>query len=179
MEGIFARASGNRHGRSALCVLARRIVGIAGRPIANLYEALVQINLARNAPAEALRIADLLAQEFPRRPSAWYLRAEALRVNDRDLKRRARCPVWQSARRPMIRLAWARGSGWRQFSQTWVKNQSLCHDGKNIRAVAGGPKLAEGNRCISDACRMGAAGAGLRAGLVPEMGASAGNGACR
>ena len=59
-------------------------------------------------PAEALRIADLLAQEFPRRPSAWYLRAEALRVNDRDLKRRARCPVWQSARRPMIRWAWAR-----------------------------------------------------------------------
>ena len=59
---------------------------LQGRPIANLYEALVQINLARNAPAEALRIADLLAQEFPRRPSAWYLRAEALRVNDRDLE---------------------------------------------------------------------------------------------
>ncbi|MEC7594542.1 MAG: hypothetical protein VYC90_02315, partial [Pseudomonadota bacterium] len=59
---------------------------LQGRPIANLYEALVQINLARNAPAEALRIADLLAQEFPRRPSAWYLRAEALRVNDRNLE---------------------------------------------------------------------------------------------
>lgn len=59
---------------------------LQGRPIANLYEALVQINLARNTPEEALRIADLLAQEFPRRPSAWYLRAEALRVNDRDLE---------------------------------------------------------------------------------------------
>ena len=59
---------------------------LQGRPIANLYEALVHINLARNAPAEALRIADLLAQEFPRRPSSWYLRAEALRVNDRDLE---------------------------------------------------------------------------------------------
>ena len=59
---------------------------LQGRPIANLYEALVQINLARKAPEEALRIADLLAQEFPRRPSAWYLRAEALRVNDRDLE---------------------------------------------------------------------------------------------
>ena len=62
------------------------LLELQGRPIANLYEALVQINLARNAPAEALRIADLLAQEFPRRPSAWYLRAEALRVNDRDLE---------------------------------------------------------------------------------------------
>ena len=59
---------------------------LQGRPIANLHEALVQINLARNEPEEALRIADLLAQEFPRRPSAWYLRAEALRVNDRDLE---------------------------------------------------------------------------------------------
>ncbi|HAL85369.1 MAG TPA: hypothetical protein DCP12_06970 [Rhodobiaceae bacterium] len=62
------------------------LTALQGRPLANLREALVQINLARNAPEEALRIADLLAQDFPRRPSAWYLRAEALRVNGRDLE---------------------------------------------------------------------------------------------
>ena len=62
------------------------LTALQGRPLANLREALVQINLARNAPEEALRIANLLAQDFPRRPSAWYLRAEALRVNGRNLE---------------------------------------------------------------------------------------------
>ena len=76
---------------------------LQGRPIANLYEALVHINLARNAAAEALRIADPLAQEFPRRPSAWYLRAEARASMTATWRRRACCPVWQSALRPMIR----------------------------------------------------------------------------
>ena len=59
---------------------------LQGRPVANLRETLVHINLARNAPEEALLMADLLAQDFPRRPSAWYLRAEALRANGRDLE---------------------------------------------------------------------------------------------
>ena len=60
--------------------------GLQGRPAAVLREVLVQFNLAQNAPDEALRIADLLAQDFPRRPSAWYLRAEALRANARDVE---------------------------------------------------------------------------------------------
>ncbi|GIR46390.1 MAG: hypothetical protein CM15mP55_3660 [Hyphomicrobiales bacterium] len=128
-----------------------------------------------------MRIADLLAQEFPRRPSAWYLRAEALRVNDRDLEA-ARAlsslakrtppddPVGMGARVGLAAI----------FTNLGEKPKACAMMEKIFARAAGGPKLAEGNRCISDACCMGAAGAGLRAKLVLEMGrASAGNGACR
>ena len=105
-------------------------------------------NLARNAPAEALRIADPLAQEFPRRPSAWYLRAEACASMTATSKRRA--PSSLAKRTPPDDPV---GMGARvglagNFHKPGEKPKARAMM-ENIRAVAGGPKLAEGSRCIS------------------------------
>ena len=72
--------------------LANEMAALQARPRAILLEALVREALARQAAgaegaaAEALQYGDALVAEFPRRPSAWFLRAAALQQNDRNFE---------------------------------------------------------------------------------------------
>ncbi len=66
--------------------LAKELAGLQGRPRAILLEMLTREALANNRPQQALAHADELAAAFPRRPSAWFLRAAALRGGKRHLE---------------------------------------------------------------------------------------------
>lgn len=62
------------------------LADMQGRPRAVLLEALVEHDLTRARPIEALIHAETLAANFPRRPSAWFWRAAALQANQRGLE---------------------------------------------------------------------------------------------
>ena len=62
------------------------LADMQGRPRAVLLEALVEHDLTRARPVEALIHAETLAANFPRRPSAWFWRAAALQANQRGLE---------------------------------------------------------------------------------------------
>ena len=62
------------------------LADMQGRPRAVLLEALVEHDLTRAQPVEALIHAETLAANFPRRPSAWFWRAAALQANQRGLE---------------------------------------------------------------------------------------------
>lgn len=59
---------------------------LQGRPRAVLLETLIDFDLAREKPEAALVLAEKLASEFPRRPSAWFLRAATLQANARGIE---------------------------------------------------------------------------------------------
>jgi len=59
---------------------------LQGRPRAVLLETLIDFDLTREQPEAALALAKKLASEFPRRPSAWFLRAATLQANARGLE---------------------------------------------------------------------------------------------
>ena len=62
------------------------LTDLQGRPQAVLLEALIGHDLARDGNAVALENAEILAANFPRRPSAWFWRAAALQANQRGLE---------------------------------------------------------------------------------------------
>ena len=62
------------------------MVDLQGRPQAVLLEALIGDDLARGEGAAALLLAERLAADFPRRPSAWFWRAAALQAGQRQLE---------------------------------------------------------------------------------------------
>lgn len=62
------------------------LADMQGRPRAVLLEALIEHDLTRARPAEALIHAEALAADFPRRPAAWFWRAAALQANQRGLE---------------------------------------------------------------------------------------------
>lgn len=66
--------------------LTRELETLQGRPRAVLLETLIDFDLARNQPKAALALAEELASAFPRRPSAWFLRAATLQANARGLE---------------------------------------------------------------------------------------------
>lgn len=66
--------------------LALGLPDLQGRPQAVLLEALIAHDLAAARPAQALAHAETLARYFPRRPSAWFMRAAALQANQRGVE---------------------------------------------------------------------------------------------
>jgi tetratricopeptide (TPR) repeat protein len=66
--------------------LTQELETLQGRPRAVLLETLIDFDLARNQPEAALPLAEKLASEFPRRPSAWFLRAATLQANARGIE---------------------------------------------------------------------------------------------
>lgn len=66
--------------------LATGLSELQGRPKAVMLEALIAHDLAEGRAAKALPHAELLAIDFPRRPSAWFYRAAALAANERTLE---------------------------------------------------------------------------------------------
>lgn len=66
--------------------LALGLPDLQGRPQAVLLESLITHDLASARPVEALAHAETLARYFPRRPSAWFMRAAALEANQRGVE---------------------------------------------------------------------------------------------
>ena len=66
--------------------LATALGDLQGRPRAVLLERLIDHDLAADKALAALRHAEILAADFPRRPSAWFMRAAALQANQRDME---------------------------------------------------------------------------------------------
>ncbi len=66
--------------------LSTGLEDLQGRPQAVLLETLIGFDLARGQTASALTAAEQLASQFPRRPSAWFLRAAALEANQRGVE---------------------------------------------------------------------------------------------
>ena len=66
--------------------LATALADLQGRPRAVLLERLIEHDLAGDRAAPALRHAEKLAADFPRRPSAWFMRAAALQANQRNME---------------------------------------------------------------------------------------------
>ena len=66
--------------------LASALADLQGRPRAVLLERLIEHDLAGAKPVAALRHAEKLAAGFPRRPSAWFMRAAALQANQRNME---------------------------------------------------------------------------------------------
>lgn len=65
---------------------AGALLDLQGRPQAVLLEALMAHDLKSGQAARALPLAEKLAADFPRRPSAWFYRATVLAANDRHLE---------------------------------------------------------------------------------------------
>ncbi len=66
--------------------LATQLVDLQGRPQAALLEALMTHDLASGNATRALPLAEKLAADFPRRPSAWFFRAAVLAANQRHME---------------------------------------------------------------------------------------------
>lgn len=66
--------------------LADGLDDLQGRPQAALLEALIAHDLDTQQAARALPLVEKLAADFPRRPSAWFLRAAVLAANQRQIE---------------------------------------------------------------------------------------------
>ena len=66
--------------------LADGLGDLQGRPQAALLEALIAHDLDAAEAARAMPLAEKLAAEFPRRPSAWFFRAAVLAANQRQIE---------------------------------------------------------------------------------------------